>query len=236
MLHVSEHFVTHEELEKARTPEELSLWLDGKLRTIAQTEEGENAVRFRQGLCKQLIEEVYALNILGQHKYAHRDDIILKSVIGNQKFDALITDYSKKPPISKKLEITEARSGEREYLQMIYLQKHGHAPCFGTIEKQGTKNTGISVTIRPEAQKHSISLDRAIDLVEVAIKRKLANDYEKGSRLLVMTEDVACFRDDCDRSGLMKMLTGRIAPINRVFDAIYVVGWSKETFIEWSVA
>ena len=60
---MSNEGISIEELTKKRTPSELLSWVKRKMDQIESTDEGERVLRLREGLAKQLMEEVYPLAI-----------------------------------------------------------------------------------------------------------------------------------------------------------------------------
>ena len=101
-----------DELAKWRTPSELLAWVEAKLDQIGSTDAGERALRFGEGLAKQFVEEVYPLAIFGVHKFGNADRILLRSVIGNQAYDAEVTDTAcDRRPLGY-IEITQSHEGE----------------------------------------------------------------------------------------------------------------------------
>jgi hypothetical protein len=58
---MSEQYVTAEEICAKRSPVEFVAWIEAKFDEIARKPGGKDAIRFRKGLCKVLVEEVYAL-------------------------------------------------------------------------------------------------------------------------------------------------------------------------------
>ena len=130
-------YISVDELTKTRSPAELCEWVQNKFDEIAEIPGGKDAIRFRKGLCKQFVEEVYPLSIYGMHKYAINSTARLTPVLGNQSYDALVEDSSAK--VQYKLEITQAHEGQDEYLRMLALKRDGHVWPFGKISKSGTK-------------------------------------------------------------------------------------------------
>lgn len=90
--------ITKEELSTARPPAELLPWVEAKIEEIAHEPGGIDALRMRHGLCKVLVEEVYALSIWARHRFSSGDDVTIKPVLGNQNFDALVLDSGPTPP------------------------------------------------------------------------------------------------------------------------------------------
>jgi hypothetical protein len=147
----------------------------------------------RKGLCKQLVEEVYPLSIFACLRFNVSQNITLQPIIGNQKYDALITDHLYNPPQTSKLEITQAHEGESEYLRRLILQEQGWAPVSGQIEKSGTKNTGIKLITNSVAKRLDDLLNEQIALIRDALYRNLNKEYENDTALLIMFEDVVSF-------------------------------------------
>lgn len=71
MIDMSKESVSIEELTKKRTPSELLTWVRLKMEQIGSIDDGEKALRLREGLAKQLIEEVLPLALFGWHKFGN---------------------------------------------------------------------------------------------------------------------------------------------------------------------
>lgn len=227
-------FVTEGELTKERSPEELAVWIEYKMAEIAAQDGGKEAVRLRKGLCKQLVEEVYALHIFAQTRFNGISNITLRAVLGNQNYDAIITDNSSQPAKVSKIEITQANEGEGEYLQRLMLNERKWAPAApGQIEKRGTKNTGIVLTTKTAAVNVEEYPDVQIGFITSAFSRKIGKNYEPGTELLIMFDDVLGFREEEHLRKLSAFVNTDLGSQAAGFSAIHVVGWSGETFISW---
>lgn len=227
-------FVVEDELTAERTPAELADWVTLKFREIAQRKGGKEAVRMRKGLCKQLVEEVYPLSIFASLRFGTPQNITLQPIIGNQQYDALITDRSSDPPRTSKLEITQAHQGEPEYLRRLMLQEQCWAPASGQIEKSGTKNTGIKLTTNLIAKRVEDLLDEQIALIRDALDRKLKKEYENDTALLIMFEDVVAFDEEDQRQELYRVVRDDLGPKAQPFSALYLASWSKRIFLTWT--
>ena len=62
------------------------------------------------------MEEVYPLAIFGWRKVDNTDQILLQSVIGNQNYDAVVTDLRSEPASQSYVEITQSHEGGSDYL------------------------------------------------------------------------------------------------------------------------
>lgn len=227
-------FVTQTELTAERAPGELTDWVAWKFREIAQRAGGKEAVRMRQGLCKQLVEEVYPLSIFACLRFGVSENVTLQPIIGNQNYDALVIDHSSSPPRTSKLEITQAHEGEPEYLRRLMLQEQRWAPASGQIEKSGTKNTGIKLTTNLVAKRVEDLLNEQIVLIRDALDRKLSKKYESDTSLLIMFEDVVAFDEEDQRQELYRVVRDELGPKAEPFVALYLASWSKRIFLAWT--
>lgn len=226
------NLVTEEELSKERSAAELIKWVRVKFDEIAEVEGGKNAVRMREGRCKELVEEVYPLSIFASKKYGEVDDVFFTPVIGNQNYDTIVKNNGE----NYKLEITLAHEGEMEFLRRLMLKERGHAPASGQIKKTGTKNTGIKLETELVAKNVDEYLKEQIGLIRDALGRKLKKDYEAGTSLLIMFEDVVSFDEEEERKALYATVEQELGPLSNDhgFTKLYLASWSKRLFIEWS--
>jgi len=63
------------------------------------------------------MEEAYPLAIFGWRKFDNTDQILLQSVIGNQNYDAVVTDLRSEPASQSYVEITQSHEGGSDYLR-----------------------------------------------------------------------------------------------------------------------
>ncbi len=183
-------FITEEELTKERTPKEIIDFYNAKIYEISKQEDGTSTLRMKKGNCKKLIEELRPLRDLAELKYSDRNDIKLQLIIGEQNYDALITDYRYSPPSKSKLEITLAHEGEQEHLRTLHLEEHGYAPLplTGTIKKKGTKNKNEgkrTETVSNRVGSYQKEINRLKKLIGEAFKKKSQKKYESNTSLLV---------------------------------------------------
>lgn len=188
----------------------------------------------RKGFCKQLVEEVYPLSIFASLRFSDANNVKFRPVIGNQKYDALITDYSVSPPRQSKLEITQAHEGETEFLRRLMLQEQRWAPASGQINKSGTKNTGIKLTPNLASKRVDDLQNEQIDLIRRALDRKLKNEYESDTALLIMFEDVVAFDEEEQRQELYRVMRDELGPKAKPFSVLYLASWSKRLFLTWT--
>ena len=186
---MSNEGISREELTKKRTPSELLNWVNCKREQIASAEEGERTLILHKGLAKQFEEEVYPLALFGSRKYGNTDKILMQPIIGNQSYDAVITDLRSRPATQNFVEITQSHEGESDYLRRLMLQKQGIVFMHGPVLKRGTKKTGRRVSIPVKAvsvdEVAKAEMQRIID----AAKRKAGKDYPTATSLVIVFND-----------------------------------------------
>jgi hypothetical protein len=223
-----------EELTKKRTPSELLSWVNWKREQIASTEEGERTLILHEGLKKQFAEEVYPLALFGQRKYGDTDEILMQPIIGNQGYDAVITDLRSEPALESYVEITQAHEGENDYLFRFVLSRQGITFGHSRPIKAGTKKTGLRVSIPPQVVSPSEVATKELKKIVDAAKRKAAKDYPINTSLIIVFEDDWFFRKAVDDRHLDAFVKRNILKLDLRFSMLYLIGW-KITFREFSL-
>lgn len=202
---------------------------------VASTDAGKHVIRFRKGLAKPLVEEALPLGIFASHHFGNSDDVTIALVLGNQNHDALIEDHREhKAPFSF-VEVTQAHEGENEHLRMLALEREGHVSLLGPVQKSGTKATGIHVEVEDVAVRHYTVLQRELDLIEAAIRRKAGKPCPPDTALLVVFDDYISIKKESDRAALRSRIQPLLSCLGN-FRWLAVLGWSKRTFIEFDLA
>lgn len=209
------------DLERPRTQAELRAWVDNLHRKFGQTQEGKQAVRLNHGdLVKRFKEEVWPLALFADAFYKGKADVLLKPVIGNQSYDALILEASAHKVLHH-LQVTQSFDGYQNYLRMLNLVEHGRAPVTGAV-LQKDKATGRVPEIWPEAVPHDQALEQAFEHIRVAVQRKSQMRYEGGTSLIVEFEDDH-IHSERDRRALDKFARSTLVPAALNFTALYLV-------------
>jgi hypothetical protein len=232
---MSNQHISIEELTAARTPSELLDWVESKLDQIGSTDDGERALRLGEGLAKQLVEEVYPLAIFGWHKFSNTDRILLRPVIGNQAYDAVLTGATGERSSLGYVEITQSHEGETEYLRRLDLQQRGFTFGHSPVTKTGTKKTGLRVSVEPGVFHPSDVAKDELGRIVDAAKRKAAKDYPPNTSLIIVFDDNAFFRRATDDASLDVFVKNHILGLDLRFSALYVVGRRKNVFREYSL-
>jgi hypothetical protein len=218
------------EITLERTPKELLDWVESKIEAV-----DEKSIILRQGLAKQLTEEVFPLAVFAFKRYGDNKLIHIRPVIGHQNYDAILTDDSCSPTLKKYIEVTLSHEGEIEHLRHVYLQEHGYVPVTGTIKKEGTKKTGLRVIPQIEAVLVDEAAKSEIKRVVDAILRKEGKAYPLSTCLVVMFNDGHMTRRIIDNAAIDKVIQGTIIGHNLCFDEICIVGKFKYAFRQYEL-
>ena len=222
--------LTKKDLETPRSTDLLLSWVMTKIEEFATSDEGKSAIRKREGLCKELIEEVLPVAIFGHYYFKPNCGVLIQPVIGNQNYDAVILRDGEHCTELKYLEVTQAHEGEPEYLRMLALDRDGHVPVLGDVKKSGTKATGIKIEVENVAKGCEEVVASELGRIEVALRRKSDKTYPSDCGLIVVFDDYISMRHGDDKAKL-RDLVQRLLPELSVFRLVSAVGWSARTFI-----
>ena len=222
--------ITKDEIMTGRTPSELISWVESKIKTA-----DEEAIRLRLGLAKQLVEEVYPLAIFAFKKYGENDLVRIKPVIGNQNYDAELTDNSHSPALVSYVEVTQAHEGEAEYLRAFHLQKSGYVPGTGTVKKEGTKKTGLRVKAQLEAVSVPAAAERELQKIVEAVLQKEGKNYPANTCLVVKFDDGIMFRRAVDDTRIDRFVSSKIMGTDLHFKEVCLVGKFKQVFRQYKL-
>ena len=226
-------YITKEELESPRKASEIRAWVDNKIEEIGSSDKGKYAVRFRKGLCKELTEEALPLGIFCEHYFNNSDKVTIVHNIGNQNHDATIEDLRENKTELKYLEITQTHEGEDAHLRMLKIDKDGHVNSLGTVTKQGTKQTGITIEVENEAVEHGVTFNNEAQRIRDAAKRKSGKRYPDNTGLIIICDDYIAFREKEDLDNLSQIINDDVLPMLENFSKVFIVGWSSDTYLEF---
>jgi len=232
---MSNEGISKEELIKKRTPSELWNWLIEKVAQLGSTNEGMKDLRLQKGLVKQLMEEIGPLAIFGMHKYADNNQILLQPVIGNQPYDAVVTDLRTKPASQTYIEITQSHEGENNYWRRCELLKKGYVPSYAPVIKTDTKKTKMQVSIPPEATSVEERVKSELERILAAAKGKEGKDYPANTSLIILFDDTPPFQEVVDNKELDNFVNKNILNLDLRFSALYLVGSGRVIFREFSL-
>ena len=225
--------ISVEELTKKRLPSELLHWVECKIHQIESIDEGDRALRLHIGRAKQLMEEVYPLAIFGRRKFGNTDQILIQPIIGNQSYDAVVTDLRSKPARQSYLEITQSHEGENDYLGRLALQEQESIFMPSDVIKTGTKKTDLQVSMKLNANSGDVWKDELNRIIDAA-KRKAGKDYPINTSLIIVFDDDHFFKRHIDDSKLDAFVRRYILKLDLRFSTLYLVGW-ESVFREYPI-
>jgi len=231
---MSNEVINIEELTKKRTPSELLNWVKWKMEQIGSTNQGERALRLHEGLAKQLMEEVYPLALFGWRKFGDTNQILMQPIIGNQGYDAIVTDLRSKPASKSYIEITQSHEGENDYLRRLVLQLQGVTFGHSPVIKRGTKKTRLQISIAPKATTPGEVAEDELKRIFNAARRKEAKYYPINTSLVIVFDDDWFFRRAVDNRYLDTFVKENILKLDLKFLILYLIGWNI-TFREFSL-
>ena len=226
--------ISIEELTKKRAPTELLSWVIQKINQIESTDEGEKALRLREGLAKQLMEEVYPLALFGYRKFGNNDQILMQPVIGNQSYDAVVTDLRSKPASQSYVEITQSHEGENDYLRSLVLEEKGFVFMRSPVSKTGTKKTGRQISIPAKALSADEVARNELGKIVDAAKRKVGRNYPINTSLIIVFGDDWFFRQAINDAALDNFVKKHILKLDLRLSKLYLLGWHN-VFREFSL-
>lgn len=234
-LSMSNELVSIEELTKKRTPSELHSWVERKIKQVGSTDEGEKALRLHEGLAKQLMEEVYPLAMFGFRKFGNTDQVLMQPIIGDQSYDAIVTDLRSSPASQSYVEITQSHEGESDYLHSVVLHRQGYDFPHSPVHKIGTKKTGMQVSTQAEAFEVGEIANKELRKIVDAAKRKAGKDYPINTSLVIVFDDGLFFRKAIDDTALDTFVKNHILKLDLRFSTLYLIGW-QNVFREFSLS
>jgi hypothetical protein len=215
------------DMTRERSPRELLEWKYDIYTKIAENAELRKEARVSSGLIKKLHEEISPLSILADNLYRDREDVKVTPIFDNDNYDAIITDHSKTPAVTWKVEFTYAIDGLDHHLRMEILNEERLVPVFGDIYRSKGKVTA----------SHGIKeLDEIIEinfnLILDAAKKKTNKVYGQKHILGIFFDDYVGFDSKEAQSKLKCFFEDRILRLPLDFKKIYLIGSLNNIFME----
>lgn len=215
--------ITIDEVEARRDPAGLLKWCVEKIEEIAAVDGGTHAIRFGEGLCKVLTEEVYPLAQWATTTPSLSPNALITPQVGSQPFDAVVESAGFEPSTFF-AEVTQAHMGQSEYFRMLHLEQEGWAPGpLSGVERVGGRD---SRTIRPGRVIGSVNghISKTKSLVLRALQKKVGKAYERPTVLIVAFEDFIIKNDDTAFDQLAEHVAAYLAEVSHPFLRVYLVG------------
>lgn len=207
-------------------------WIRSLVAQVKKEPDGLARIRLRIGLAKELMNEAFPIGLLAATFFGASDQVHLALKVGNQPYDATVSDLRPDGTAIQYIEVTVAGEGEGDYLRMLTLQERGHVSGLGRVTKSGTKKTGLNISIESAMVSQAEVLDRERNRIADAIERKLTKSYPPNTLLLVAFDDTMAF-DRPDNISNIDATVFAFLPRLKSFHSVALVGLQKRMLKSW---
>jgi hypothetical protein len=160
----------------------------------------------------------------------------LQPVIGNQPYDAVVTDLRTKPPTRSFIEITQSHEKRDNYLRRRELLEKGHVfPYAPVIKTRAKGKRGQAFSIPPEANSVEERVENELKRILAAARGKECKDYPANTSLIILFDDPRPFQEVMDNVSLDGFVSRGILNLDLRFSTLYLVG-RDVVFREYSLA
>lgn len=220
-----EWIVAAEEMQTPRRASEMGDWL-AKMsdRFGSLPAEKIEAVRLRQLGAKHYFGEAVPIARFAIEYFQSSPAVTIEHVLGNQQFDARVTDTRDPPGPVKFIEVTESVDGASEALRMEKLNREGSTPAYGRIESDGPRHRRGAIRAESIAHSHNALREAELARIREVVTAKAAKQYPEGTALVVLADDMLPLRDDEDIQALDEFANAHLLPISKQFVVLAVVG------------
>jgi hypothetical protein len=228
-----EDILTKDDLTRERTVTELRTWVEQKSDEFGATKEGTEYARLGKGLAKEFFEEVRPVALFAHHEHGSSDSVTCKPVLGNQNFDAVVREPMPNGMTERKLEVTRAIDGYDEHLRIKYLNEHGYASKVGKMTVSGSKLRGHNIKLNRITESRQTVVQGNLELILKAARGKTGKEYGSSHSLVIAFDDYRVFRNAEDLEVLKAFVEQEFSGMDLDFEAVYLVGESGRTCIEF---
>ncbi len=223
-----------EDMERARSPDELHVWVLRKSAELAATPESRAFARSGATLPKKFHDEIYPLSVFAKREYAGQADVLVQPNLDNNNFDATVTVADTFGVVKTFVEITYAKDGYDEALRMEILEREGSVVLTGPITKSGRRGSPTrTVTVTPEAASHVETLEKYLQMIEARVRAKANRTYGSQYVLIVAVDDYLPLVDDSDWPLVYTRAKSLIDTLSLDFGRVIFVGVAGRLFLSF---
>ena len=205
--------LTAAELQEPRNSADMLPWVDAAAQRFNVTKALAADARRGKYFFKELLEEARPMALFARRHYGPVTDVIITHVLGNQHYDGIVDDRRKKPENIRFIEVTSTRTYE-DALRLEVLNRDGHAPMLGPIQRMRVGERRGHVLAQGEAQEHGRILGDYLPLVLRAAKTKAENPhYGTHTALVIAIDDYMALRDREDAETLDDFARREVVPL-----------------------
>ena len=227
-MHTS--FLTSDILEETHTAAEYLEWVRDLVAKVKAEPDGLERIRLRKGLVKELMNEALPIGLICSKYFDDSRHVGISLKIGNQNFDAEVSDTRSDCSSVQFIEVTLATEGEDDYLRMRVLHEAGSVSGLGGVSKTSTKKKGLKIEVASEMVSQEEVLRRERERVSQAIERKINGSYPSNTLLLIGFDDTMSFDRNDNISNLQSVLYD-YAPKLNTFQSVAIVRLQQGLFI-----
>jgi hypothetical protein len=204
--------VTKQELETPRTAEDMLAWVDSahaRFNTKALKAQAREGKHF----ANELVLEARPMALFAHRYFEASPLVIIRQVLGNQNYDAVIEDRRPRPESIRYLEVTTTLKTYEDSLRMELLNKQGHVAAYGPVTAEGPRHKRLSIKAEGMAREHTSIRADHLKLVQDAVERKAKKKYEENTVLIVAVDDSTPFREKEDVEALDTLARKVLVPM-----------------------
>jgi hypothetical protein len=130
-----------------------------------------------------LMGEALPLALFANRYYKASADVIIQHVLGNQNYDATVTDSRPHPEPIEYLEVTTTLMSYADSLRLELMTAQGHAPAYGSVTAVGPKHNRTAIVAESIALEHSSIVAKHLQRVHTAVSKKAGKPYQPNTAL-----------------------------------------------------
>jgi len=170
--------------QKQFKPSQLIALCDATICGLGDSKEGKDALHFRKGFAKKLLDELHPLAVWAPRCFP-TDDVQILPNLDSRSFDAEIFIGDK----VQLVETTLALNGQENRIHMEALRQYGYTGNPSDIVATGNKHNRVIERPRIITQRASNDPNRALDLIQTAMEQKAAMPYANSTWIIVGFHD-----------------------------------------------
>lgn len=229
---MADSILKNELLEEQHSAADYLEWVRSLVAQVKEEPDGLARIRLRIGPAKELMNEAFPIGLLASTFFGASDQVHLALKVGNQPYDATVSDLRPDGTSIQFIEVTLAGEGEDDYLRMRTLHECGHVSGLGRVAKSGTKKTGLNIRVESTMVSQTDVLDRERNSIASAIERKLTKSYPPHTLLLVAFDDTMAF-DRPDNISNIQAAVSAFLPRLASFHSVALVGLQNRMLLSW---
>lgn len=203
-MHPIDEIISIKDMKKEHAVEEFIQWVGDVLEAIPKDRETSKIIRGNYSeLWKRFTEETIPMrNYLIASKVDGSAIVYMPS--DNQQYDASITKGNE----VSFFEITTAKDGQQDSLRSQLINRDGSVPAYGQVKVSGAKASGKQEITAPPLIATSVQavIDEKLQLIQLAINKKIEKDYPTQMRLIVSFDDYCYDFEEGLENGVLEII------------------------------